>query len=239
MKLTVSKSKNSASFYVQKTIRNPNGSVTTVTVEKLGNLTEVTSKAGGKDPYVWAQEYVNELNRKEYDQNKEIIVSYSPSRLLKKNEQKLFNCGYLFLQRIYYRLGLDRICADISSRHSFEYDLNEVLSRLIYTRILYPSSKLASNKQAAKFIEQPSFELHDIYRALSVLAEENDFIQAQLYKNRKKLMNCADTEKANSTSLFRSSAWGCSWIMMASLWLLTFTQETRTNSPPLNLWRKK
>lgn len=188
MKLTVSKSKNSASFYVQKTIRNPNGSVTTVTVEKLGNLTEVTSKAGGKDPYVWAQEYVNELNRKEYDQNKEIIVSYSPSRLLKKNEQKLFNCGYLFLQRIYYRLGLDRICADISSRHSFEYDLNEVLSRLIYTRILYPSSKLASNKQAAKFIEQPSFELHDIYRALSVLAEENDFIQAQLYKNSQKVL---------------------------------------------------
>ena len=188
MKLTVSKSKNSASFYVQKTIRNPNGSVTTVTVEKLGNLTEVTSKAGGKDPYVWAQEYVNELNRKEYDQNKEIIVSYSPSRLLKKNEQKLFNCGYLFLQRIYYRFGLDRICADISSRHSFEYDLNEVLSRLIYTRILYPSSKLASNKQAAKFIEQPSFELHDIYRALSVLAEENDFIQAQLYKNSQKVL---------------------------------------------------
>ena len=107
---------------------------------------------------------------------------------MKKNEQKLFNCGYLFLQRIYYRLGLDRICADISSRHSFEYDLNEVLSRLIYTRILYPSSKLASNKQAAKFIEQPSFELHDIYRALSVLAEENDFIQAQLYKNSQKVL---------------------------------------------------
>ena len=79
MKLTVSKSKNSASFYVQKTIRKPNGSVTTVTIEKLGNLTEVTAKAGGKDPYVWAQEYVNELNRKEYDENKEILVSYSPS----------------------------------------------------------------------------------------------------------------------------------------------------------------
>ena len=80
MKLTVSKSKNSASFYVQKTIRKPNGSVTTVTIEKLGNLTEVTAKAGGKDPYVWAQEYVNELNRKEYDENKEILVSYSPCK---------------------------------------------------------------------------------------------------------------------------------------------------------------
>ncbi|HJC06164.1 MAG TPA: transposase, partial [Candidatus Enterocloster excrementipullorum] len=148
MKLTVSKSKNSASFYVQKTIRKPNGSVTTVTIEKLGNLTEVTAKAGGKDPYVWAQEYVNELNRKEYDENKEILVSYSPSRLLKKGEQKLFNCGYLFLQKIYYQLELNKICREISGRHSFEYDLNDLLSKLIYTRILFPSSKLSSNKQA-------------------------------------------------------------------------------------------
>lgn len=141
MKLTVNKSKNSASFYVQKTIRKSNGNITTVTVEKLGNLTEVTAKAAGKDPYVWAQEYVNELNRKEYEENKEIINSYSPSRLLKKWEQKSFNCGYLFLQKIYYELGL------------------------VFTRILYPASKSSSYRLAAKFIEQPSFELHDIYRA--------------------------------------------------------------------------
>ena len=188
MKLTVSKSKNSASFYVQKTIRKPNGSVTTITVEKLGNLTEVTTKAGGKDPYVWAQEYVNELNRREYDEKKEIIVSYSPSKLLKKGEQKRFNCGYLFLQRIYHHLGLEQICKEISSRHSFEYDLNDILSKLIYTRILFPASKHSSHRLASRFLEQPSFELHDIYRALSVLADENDFIQSQLYKNSQKVM---------------------------------------------------
>lgn len=186
MKLTVSKSKNSASFYVQKSIRKSNGSVTTITVEKLGNLDEVKTKAGGKDPYVWAQEYVNELNRKEYEEQKEIIISYSPKKLLKKGEQKAYNCGYLFLQDIYYRLGLDKICKTISSRHAYEYDLNDILSKLTYERILYPSSKLASNKQAGIFLEQPSFELHHIYRALSVLAEENDYIQAELYKNSQK-----------------------------------------------------
>lgn len=89
MKLTVSKSKNSASFYVQKSIRKPNGSVTTVTVEKLGNLDEVRTKAGGMDPYVWAQEYVNELNRREYEEQKEIIISCSPSKLLKMDEKKI------------------------------------------------------------------------------------------------------------------------------------------------------
>ncbi|MCR4589989.1 MAG: IS1634 family transposase, partial [Lachnospiraceae bacterium] len=95
---------------------------------------------------------------------------------------------YLFLQKIYYSLGLDKICKTISSRHLFEYDLNDILSKLVYTRILYPSSKLASNRQAAKFIEGPSFELHDVYRALSVLAEENDFIQSELYKNSQKVI---------------------------------------------------
>ncbi len=188
MKLTVSKSKNSASFYVQKTIRKENGSVTTVTVEKLGNLDEVRTKAGGQDPYGWAQEYVNELNRQEYEEQKAIMIRYSPTKLLKKGEQKAFNCGYLFLQDIYYSLGLHKICSTISLRQSFEYDLNDILSKLIYTRILYPSSKLASNKQADLFLEQPSFGLHDVYRALSVLAKENDFIQAELYKNSQKIV---------------------------------------------------
>lgn len=188
MKLTVSKSKNSASFYVQKTIRKQNGSVTTITVEKLGNLDEVKTKAGGKDPYIWAQEYVNELNRKEYDEQKEIIISYSPTKLLKKGEQKAYNCGYLFLQDIYYSLGLNKICNAISSKYLFEYDINDILSKLIYTRILYPSSKSASKKHASTFLEQPSFKLHDVYRALSVLAKENDFIQAELYKNSQKVV---------------------------------------------------
>ena len=189
MKLTVSKSKNSASFYVQKSIRKKGGGTTTITVEKLGNIEEVRAKAGGKDPYVWAQEYVNELNRREYEEQKEIIVSYSPSKLLKKGEQKSYNCGYLFLQKIYYSLALDKICKTISSRHLFEYDLNDILSKLIYTRILYPSSKLAANRQASVFLEGHSFELHDIYRALSVLSEENDYIQSELYKNSQKVID--------------------------------------------------
>ena len=183
MKLTVSKSKNSATFYVQKSIRKSNGSVTTVTIEKLGNLDMVKTRANGKDPYIWAQEYVDELNRKEYEEQKEILIKCSPSKLLKIDEKHLFNCGYLFLQSIYYSLKLDKICSKISKKYSFEYDLNDILSRLIFTRILYPSSKLASNRSSKMFIEQPTFNLHDIYRSLSVLAKESDFIQSELYKN--------------------------------------------------------
>ena len=187
MKLTITKSKNSVCFYVQKTVRK-DGKVTTVTVEKLGNLDQVKTRAAGTDPYEWARNYVEELNRKQYDEQREIIISRSPQKLIRKDEQQAFNIGYLFLQDIYYELGLDKICKKIAKRHSFSYDLNDILSKLIYTRILFPSSKLSSLRLSRKFLEQPSFDLQDIYRSLSVFAQESDFIQEQLYKNSQEVL---------------------------------------------------
>ena len=187
MKLTITRSKNSVCFYVQKTVRK-DGKVTTVTVEKLGNLDQVKTRAAGADPYQWAKEYVEELNRKQYDEQREIIISRSPQKLIRKDDQQAFNIGYLFLQDIYYALGLDKICRKIEQRHSFSYDLSDILSKLIYTRILFPSSKLSSLRLSRKFLEQPSFDLQDIYRSLSVFAQENDFIQQQLYKNSQKVL---------------------------------------------------
>ena len=75
----------------------------------------------------------------------------------------------------------------IRTRHGFDYNLNAILSRLLYTRILFPSSKHSSYKDSFRFIEQPDFELHQIYRALSVLAEESDYIQSRLFKNSLKV----------------------------------------------------
>ena len=98
------------------------------------------------------------------------------------HKQKLFSGGYLFLQSIYYGLKMDSICRKIKSRHKFEYDLNAILSDLIYTRVLEPSSKSSSFRAAKQFLEPPTYELHDVYRALSVLASEMDFIQSEVYK---------------------------------------------------------
>ena len=192
MKLTISKSKNSIHFYVQRSVRVDKNKTSTVTVEKLGSIDEVRAKAGGKDPYVWAQEYVDELTRRECEEQKEILVRYRPNKLISKNDQKAFNCGYLFLQKAYYELGLDKICSVISKNHSFKYDFNDILSKLIYTRVLYPSSKRSSFKVSKRFLEQPSFALEDIYRSLDILSEENDFIQSELYKNSKKVINRND-----------------------------------------------
>jgi len=182
MRLNVSKTKNAASFYVIKTIYE-NGKERTITVEKLGTENALREKLNGADPYEWANNYVKELNIKEKEQTREIIVKYSPTKKIEKSDQRLFNGGYLFLQKIYYDLRIDKICKTIAEKYKFEFDLNSIMSRLIYGRIIYPASKLATHQLSQKFMEKPNFELHHIYRALEVIAKETEFIQSELYKN--------------------------------------------------------
>lgn len=99
------------------------------------------------------------------------------------DRQNFFHGGYLFLQSIYYGLQLNKVCRKLKSKYKFQYDINAVLSDLIYTRVLEPSSKRSSYKAALDFLEKPSYSLHDIYRALDVLGNECDFIQAEVFKN--------------------------------------------------------
>lgn len=182
MRLQISKSKNAASLYVIKSVYT-NGKEHTQIVEKLGTIEDLKKKLNGQDPIEWARKYIEELNRREKEENLEIIVKHSPAKIIAKDEQRSFNGGYLFLQQIYHGLGLDKICKDISNRHKFTFNLNSILSRLLYARIIYPSSKLATLQLSTKFIEQPAFELQHIYRALEVIAEETESIQASLYAN--------------------------------------------------------
>lgn len=182
MRLTITKNKNSESFYIIKSVT-INGKRTSKVIEKLGNINDVRIKAKGKDPYVWANEYLNALNKTEKENSDDIILKLSQSKSLEKNTKFTFNAGYLFLQDIYYSLGIDNICNSIKDKYQFHYDLNNILSNLIYSRIIYPSSKLKTLDLSKNFIEQPNFTYNDLLRSLEVISKENDFIQSELYKN--------------------------------------------------------
>lgn len=182
MKLTCSKSKNSCTYYIQKSVRIGN-KTTSKPVERLGSIEEIKARCGDADPIEWAQNYAKKLTLAEKESKQGILLKYSSSQLIDKNVRRSCNVGYLFLQDIYYSLGLDKICAAISDKYKFEYDLNDILSMLVYSRIIAPGSKRASLSDAQAFLEQPKCDLHQVYRALEILSKENDFFQAELYKN--------------------------------------------------------
>ena len=187
MKLTISKSKNAESFYIQKSYKNNDGKSSTKTVRKLGTLKELTEKLGtDRDGVIaWAKEQVR-LETEKYKEEKEtnnVQIIFKANQEMDYNKQRFFLGGYLFPQSVYYDLKLDYICKRIKTKHKFEYDLNAILSDLIYTRILEPDSKRSSYRTAEKFLEAPTYELYDLYRSLAVLGDECDFIQSEVYKN--------------------------------------------------------
>lgn len=160
-----------------------NNKRTTKVVESLGNDKDILSKYPDVDPYTWAKEYAKKLTLEEKKNNRKIIARYNPTKQIERNKQTLFNAGYLFLQSIYHELKLDKICREITQKYNFEYDLNEILSRLLYLRILHPTSKKGTFEHSKELLEPVNFQSHQIYRALEVLAEQSDFIEEKVYKN--------------------------------------------------------
>lgn len=187
MNLHISKSKNSESFYIAKSYAKANGSTTSTIVRKLGTLDQLIVEHGPTrdDVLAWAKNEVK-METEKYKKEKEaktVLIPFHADRQLDYDKQTLYRGGYLFPQFIYYQLQLHKVCRKLKTKYKFKYDINAILSDLIYARILEPSSKRSSFKVASEFLEKPSYELHDVYRALDVLGSECDLIQSEVYKN--------------------------------------------------------
>lgn len=183
MRLKVTKTNSNTNYYAIIDVKLKNGKRTTKIYKRLGDEQEILKISNGVPPLEWAQNQVVELKKAYEEKTLKVVAEFSPTNQIAKDIQTSFNGGYLFLQDIYYSLGLDKICKDISKKYRIKYDLNSVLSNLIYTRIIEPSSKLSAFEASKKFLEQPNFELQNIYRALEVIATETDSIESAVYKN--------------------------------------------------------
>ena len=187
MNLHISKSTNSESFYIAKSYVKANGSTTSTIVRKLGTLDQLIVEHGPTrdDVLAWAKNEVK-FETEKYKKEKEaktVLIPFHADRQLDYEKQIFFRGGYLFLQYIYYQMHMDKICRKLKLKYKFKYDINAILSDLIYARILETSSKRSSFKTASEFLEKPSYGLHDVYRALDVLGTECDLIQSEVYKN--------------------------------------------------------
>ena len=196
MKVNTSKSKNAESFYIKQSYTDANGKSTSRTIRKLGTLKELLVEHGPtrEDVMAWAREQAR-IETERYEQEKAnhcLPIVFHPNRKIPHGERRKFQGGYLFLQSVYYELGLNRICRKIRDKHHYSYDLNAILSDLIYTRILDPGSKRSSFEAANAFLEAPSYQLHDVYRALSMLSQECDLIQSEVYRNSKAILKRND-----------------------------------------------
>lgn len=185
MRVTTTKSKNSESFYINYAYINDQGKSTSRIYKKLGTLKQLQEQLGTDRDGVmkWAKEQARIATEQHKAESESILVPFSPKKLIDKGEERSFNCGYLFLQKIFTDLRMDNICRNIKNRHNFKYDINAILTDLVYARILSPSSKRSSYSYCQSLLEPPKYSLDNVYDSLQMLADESDYIQSELYKN--------------------------------------------------------
>ena len=187
MRLNIRKINNYSYYSIIQDYTNLNGKRTTRIFEKLGNQQQVEERFGKINTINEIKKYIAELNN--IDKEEIIKKEFNPNKKILPGIKRDFNIGYLFLKNLYNELNIKHICENIQNKYQFHFDLNEILSYLVYARIIYPSSKLETFKQCQNFIEQPKFKLHDEYRALSYISKNIDYIQENLFNNSKNIIN--------------------------------------------------
>ena len=185
MYLCVTGSQNNRDVYIKHSYRKENGKTSSRIYKKLGKFNDLLQQFDGdyERMMAWAKGEAKKETDLYTQTHGKVTVEFSKSACIPLNERRSFHVGYLFLQSLCTQLRLDKICRTIRGRHRFKYDLNAILTDLVYARILSPASKLGSYEFCQTLLEPPKYSLQDVYRALSIIAEESDFIQSELYRN--------------------------------------------------------
>ena len=190
MRLKKTVTKSNTTYCIIMDYKNLNGKRSTSVFEALGNDNDLIKRFGKENTMNKVQEYINSLN-KMIKENKELPVKLllDPNKQIEKDVNRTFFSGHIFLRKIYYQLGIDKICKEIKKKYHFTFDINSVVECLIFARIIWPSSKLSTYEQSKKFIGNYDFDLQHVYRTLTYLAKEMDYIQKGLFNYSNKVID--------------------------------------------------
>ena len=190
MRLKMTKTKTNVTYCIIRDYTNLQGKRSTCVYEALGNMEKLKERFGSNDTMVKVQEYIDSLNQR-IKNNRELPVNLTlnPNKQIEKDINRTFYSGHLFLRKIYYELGINKICDHIKEKYNFKFDINSIVECLVFARVIWPSSKLSTYEQSKKFLGNYNFNIQHVYRTLSYLSSEIDKIQEELFDYSNKVID--------------------------------------------------
>ena len=177
IRVTTSPDKKYKKVYLVEGYRDENGKVKQRIIKNLGDL-ETLTKANPnalEDLKKWAKEETERLKGK-----LPLEVVFSD---LQTESDNLFNYGYVFLERLYNRIGLSKFMQDYQTQVKCQYNLDDILKLLVFSRCLNPGSKKkAYEGKGNYFFEFSDFKLDDIYKSLDYLANIKDKLTLAMHE---------------------------------------------------------
>ena len=154
------------------------GHARTVTIEKVGYLDDLEKQY--EDPIAVFTAKVASLKKEKTANNSSIALSFSPKETISTDTTYRKNFGHTVLSQIYHELGIHQFLINRQRSTNIEFDSNNIMKLLVFSRLLYPASKKKTFEDKERFFEKTNYSIDDVYRCLSFLNKHVDGLQLWL-----------------------------------------------------------
>ena len=153
------------------------------TVKSLGYLDQLVKHY--PDPVAYFRSITEEMNQKAALEMQPVTLSLDPKETLTEDKGNRKNIGYAALSKLYHELGLDIFFYNNSRSFKSEFNTNNIMKLLIFSRILAPASKRKTYEQKDRYFENMEFSLDDVYRCLTQVLTFKDALKLHLHRKMK------------------------------------------------------
>lgn len=191
MKLNYDRKSEDPTYFVQIGVRNGK-KVTTKNIARIGRHSELLKITD--DPLAYAKEQIAKYNEEAKKNNKvDMEIRLDFAEKIKSTDaavsaSTLKNTGYLYLQRLYYQLEINKFFNDVTKDRKISFNPDLVNRFMTYSRILAPDSKLGSFENLNTFYEEPVFDYQHIMRTMDLMYEHFDEYIEHLFKASGKIL---------------------------------------------------
>ena len=163
--------------------RDESGKAKQKTIEKIGYLEDLEKIYD--DPIAHFKEIAKQRNAEEIN---ELVIKNLNTKIIDESYPRK-NLGYIIPKKIYKELGINEFLKEKSSKLKIEYNLHDIFELLVYSRILFPNSKLSTYNHKDMYFENYNFSEKNMYRSFDYLANYKDEILKLCWNNTKDLYN--------------------------------------------------
>ena len=153
------------------------------TVKSLGYLDELIKHY--PDPIAYFRGVVAEMNKKAALEKEPVTLDIDPQETLMEGAANRKNMGYAALSKLYYEFGLDIFFYNHSRSFQSEFNTNNMMKLLVFSRILDPASKKKTYQEKDRYFENMEFSLDDVYRCLTQVVTFKESLQLHLHQKMK------------------------------------------------------
>lgn len=183
MFLKQSKSHNKIYLSFVQGYRDESGKIKHKTIKKLGFLDDL--KKEYEDPI---SHFKKIAKQKSDDEIREYTIKNLNTKLI-DNVDSRKNLGYVILKYIYNELNIPSFFKDKNKKLNVEYSLNDIFKLLVFSRILYPNSKLATYNNKNIFFDTFEFSKDDMYHSFDYFSSYKDELLTLLWNSTKEKYN--------------------------------------------------